>query len=241
MQRVLRLLYQPYKWLFLIPAMALFTAFFGGLAALFSGLEKSGTAARYIAVFWARINAIYTPMRVHIRGQHHIAPKQSYVIVSNHQSQYDILLMYGWLGTDFRWVMKKELRRVPVLGLACEKLGHIYVDRSDSAAAVASLNAARKKLVNGTSVVFFPEGTRSRDGELGLFKKGAFRMALDLGLPILPVTIRGTRAILRPDTLDIFPGSAGMIIHPPVAVKDYSREDLPELIENIRNIIRESL
>ena len=89
--------------------------------------------------------------------------KQSYVIVSNHQSQYDILLMYGWLGTDFRWVMKKELRRVPVLGLACEKLGHIYVDRSDSAAAVASLNAARKKLVNGTSVVFFPEGTRSRD------------------------------------------------------------------------------
>jgi 1-acyl-sn-glycerol-3-phosphate acyltransferase len=159
------------------------------------------------------------------------------VIVSNHQSQFDIFVLYGWLDIDFKWVMKQELRKVPVIGIACERLGHIYVDRSNREAALASIDGAKQRIVDGTSVLFFPEGTRSRDKLMRPFKKGAFRMALDLQLPILPVSIQGTREILPSDTLDLYPGRATMIIHPPIPVADYDTARLHELMEHTRRVI----
>ncbi len=144
-----------------------------------------------------------TPMRVSVEGRENLDPKQSYVLVSNHQSQYDIFLLYGWLGVDFKWVMKKELRKVLGIGVACDRLGHIFIDRSNHAAALATLETAKERIVDGTSVIFFPEGTRSRDGQLKKFKKGAFRMAVDLGLPILPLTVTGTRDVLPAGTSDL--------------------------------------
>ncbi len=176
------------------------------------------TAGFLSGVPWARVNAFITPMIVRVMGRENIDRNQSYVIVSNHQSQYDILMIYGWLGVDFKWVMKQELRKVPALGIACERLGHIFIDRSDPVSAVASLKAAKEKITNGTSMMFFPEGTRSKDGTLGTFKKGAFKMAIDLGLPVLPVTITGTSNILPAGTLNLFPGKAKMIIHKPIEI-----------------------
>ncbi|HSO21242.1 MAG TPA: lysophospholipid acyltransferase family protein, partial [Desulfosarcina sp.] len=161
-------------------------------------------------------------------------------IVSNHQSHFDIFVLYGWLDIDFKWVMKQELRKVPVIGIACERLGHIYVDRSNREAALASINAAKQRIVDGTSVLFFPEGTRSRDNRMRPFKKGAFRMALDLQLPILPITIQGTRDILPSDTLDLFPGRVTMTIHPPIAVEDYDHTQLDSLIARTRQVIEAS-
>jgi 1-acyl-sn-glycerol-3-phosphate acyltransferase len=125
--------------------------------------------------------------------------------------------------------------------VSCEKLGHIFIDRGDRHAAIRSINAAKKKITGGTSVLFFPEGTRSRSGRLGPFKKGAFKMALDLGLPILPVTIRGTRAILPPDTLDIFPGRAELIIHSPIETGGVGDASLDELMEEVRSRVKAPL
>jgi 1-acyl-sn-glycerol-3-phosphate acyltransferase len=176
-------------------------------------------------------------MAVTVEGRENLDPRRSYVIVSNHQSHYDIFVLYGWLGTDFRWVMKKELRSVPGLGVACARLGHIYIDRSNRQAAMAAIDDAKRSLRPGTSVLFFPEGTRSRDGSLCAFKKGAFHMAIDLGLPILPVTILGTRRILPPDSTDLKPGRARLVFHPPVPVDGRSREDIPDLMAEVRDAV----
>jgi 1-acyl-sn-glycerol-3-phosphate acyltransferase len=199
------------------------------------------TLARIFARSWARVNSWFTPMLVRVEGRHHIDPGQSYVIVSNHQSQFDIFVLYGWLDIDFKWVMKQELRNIPVIGVACDKLGHIYVDRSNREAAMASIEAAKARITDGTSVLFFPEGTRSRDGQLKKFKKGAFHFAVDLQLPLLPVTINGTRQILPSDTLDLFPGRATMTIHAPIGIDGYQRENISALAALVRERIASGL
>jgi 1-acyl-sn-glycerol-3-phosphate acyltransferase len=234
-------LYQPYKYLVVAPVLVLATTFFVPLALLLSFVSNTRVSSKWAAVPWARIMAMVTPMRVRVEGRENIEPDQSYVLVSNHQSQYDIFLLYGWLGVDFKWVMKQELRSVPGIGIACEALGHIFIDRSNHQAALATLDSAKAKIVGGTSVIFFPEGTRSRDGKLKRFKKGAFRMALDLDLPILPITVTGTRDVLPAGTSDLLPGSATLIIHPPVSVAGVSSENCQQLIDETREVIASSL
>lgn len=234
MSDILRKLYKIYAWLVVVPVIVMATVFFGTGTVLLLFFLKPRQVGILCGKNWARIISFVTPMRVTVIGREHVDPRQSYVIVSNHQSQYDIFVLYGWLDIDFKWVMKQELRKVPMIGIACERLGHIYVDRSNRAAALASINAAKQRIVDGTSVLFFPEGTRSRDNRLRPFKKGAFRMALDLQLPILPITIQGTRRILPSDTLDLYPGQATMTIHPPIAVADYDHTRLDALIERTR-------
>ena len=137
--------------------------------------------------------------------------------------------------------MKQKLRKLPGLGIGCEKVGHIFIDRRDRESAIKSLRIAKEKIVNGTSVVFFPEGTRSTDGIIRDFKKGAFKMALDLDLPILPVTIIGTKEILPNKTIDLFPGKVLMRIHEPISVKDYSDENINALIKKARYIMVKDL
>jgi len=236
-----RWLYQPYKYLIFAPAVGVVTAVLSIAALGLSFVLPSRAVGKLCAVPWARILALMTPMRLRVEGRENIDPRQSYVLVSNHQSQYDILVLYGWLGIDFRWVMKQELRSVPAIGMACERLDHIFIDRSDHAAALAALEDAKKKIVDGTSVMFFPEGTRSRDGRLKRFKRGAFRMAVDLGLPILPLTVTGTRNVLPADTADLMPGRARLIIHPPVSVDGKTVEDCQDLCDEVRGIIASAL
>ena len=234
-------LYQPYKYLVFAPLVGLVTASQATLALALSLVTSPRTASRLSAVPWARILAFSAPMRVRVEGRENIDPQQSYVLVSNHQSQFDIFLLYGWLGVDFKWVMKQELRTVPGIGTACDRLGHIFIDRSNHAAAMATLDEAKKKIVNGTSVMFFPEGTRSRDGKLMRFKKGAFRMAVDLGLPILPLTVTGTRNVLPAGTSDLMPGSARLIIHPPIPVEGLTATDCSHLSNQVREVIASGL
>jgi 1-acyl-sn-glycerol-3-phosphate acyltransferase len=241
MRKVAYILYQPYKWLIFTPILVGSTLFFGSLAVILAILVGPRFASRLCGVTWARLNSCLTPMLVRVHGRAHIDPQQSYVLVANHQSHYDVFVLYGWLGIDFKWVMKQELRKVPALGFACEKIGHIYIDRSNRQAALASIEAAKDRIVNGTSVLFFAEGTRSRDGQLGRFKKGAFRMALDLGLPILPLTLSGTRKVLPPATRDLFPGRVSMTIHEPIATGTLTEMDIPDLMDTVRDTIASAL
>ncbi|MDJ0887752.1 MAG: lysophospholipid acyltransferase family protein [Desulfobacterales bacterium] len=241
MNRYLRYLYGIYKWLVMIPVLGISTFVCGMSVVALVWFIRPAILARLFARSWARINSWFTPMLVKVEGRHHIDPAQSYVIVCNHQSQYDIFVLYGWLDIDFKWVMKQELRNIPVIGIACDKLGHIYVDRSNREAALKSIQAAKSRISDGTSVLFFPEGTRSRDGRLRDFKKGAFHFALDLQLPLLPITINGTRAILPSDTLDLFPGRATMMIHAPIGIEGFARSNIDELAARVRQSITAGL
>ena len=239
MRKIGWLLYQPYKWLIFVPILGLSAAFFSILAVLLSYLFNSRVGAMVGGISWSRLCSALTPMFVKVKGIENIDRKQSYVVVSNHQSHFDIYVVYGWLFMDLKWVMKQELRKVPFIGWACEVLEFIYVDRSDKQKAIESLENAKDKIVNGTSVMFFPEGTRSKDGQIGRFKKGAFMMAIDLQLPILPITIKGTRKILPSGSFNLLPGKAEMVIHQPVSVSGYTEKNVQELITSTRKLIEE--
>jgi len=240
-KKILFIIYQPYKWLVFFPWLILTTLFFGALTVVLVFLTSPRFASFIGGAVWSRLNSYMTPMFVSVFGRENIDKKQSYVIVSNHQSLYDIFVLYGWLGVDFRWVMKQELRKIPGLGIGCEKIGHIFIDRTDRNRAVEAINAAKSSIVNGTSVIFFPEGTRSMDSKLGTFKMGAFKMALDMGLPILPVTIIGTRDILPPRTINILPGRVRMIINKPIDISVYSNDNLNELAKKTKEVIGDAL
>lgn len=239
MKKVLHLLYQPYKWIFFLFLIVNTLAF--SIVAIVLSIFVNQKISGYCGTAWARLNSFFTPMVVSVSGMETINKNTSYIIVPNHQSYYDIFVMYGWLGKYIRWVMKQELRKVPVFGFCCDKMGHIYIDRSSTQAAIDSLNNAKKTLSDGSSIIMFPEGTRSATGELAPFKKGAFRMAFDLGLPLLPVTIMGTKDVLPTQSLNLFPGKVKMIVHQPVDISNYSIDTIEQLMSDVRAIIEEPL
>lgn len=233
--------YQVWKLLVVVPVGVVTTLVASTVILVLIPFVKPSTLSRVIGGNWARILAAVTPMPVRVVGRERIDPLQSYVVVSNHQSQFDILVLYGWLGIDFRWVMKQELRLVLGLGAACAALGHIYIDRSNHEIAVRSINDAREQITGGTSVIFFPEGTRSEDGRMRPFKKGAFRFAIDTGLPILPVTVDGTCDVLPPRRFDLRPGRARLVIHEPIPSTGLATMDLPGLSDRVRSTIGSAL
>lgn len=236
-----RRLFAIYKWGVVAPFLALSTFVIGSCVIVFSMAGMPDFASRVFGTLWARLNMAVSMIGIDIEGAEKVDPNQSYVIVANHQSMIDIYVLYGYLGIDIKWVMKKELRAVPVLGMACEKMGHILIDRADTGGAVESINKARDKIANGISIVFFAEGTRSRNGELKNFKKGAFRLAQELGLPILPVTIHNTRFVLPSDTLELMPGRVKLVFNDPIPTVGLAPGDVPALANRTREVIRQSL
>jgi 1-acyl-sn-glycerol-3-phosphate acyltransferase len=181
-----------------------------------------------------------------VRGREHAAQGQTYVVMSNHQSHYDIPVLYYVLGGNMRMVAKIELFRVPIFGPAMRGAGFIAIDRSNREKAVASLAAAKRMLATGTNVWIAPEGTRSKDGGLGVFKKGGFMLALDTEWPILPVSIDGTRDILPAHGMRATPGAKVTVtLHAPVDPKEYAGQPQKRareaLMQRVRAIIASGL
>lgn len=240
MNRYLKIAYQPYKWLVVIPFMVLNTLVMG-LVCIFVGFAFTQDAADILAFTWSRLSCAIAPLRVIVRDKNLFTPHQSYVVVANHQSMADIPIIHGYLGLKIKWVMKQELGKIPVFGTACKYLGCIFVDRSNHNAAVRSIEAAKKKLSSKSSVLFFAEGTRSRDGSVMPFKKGAFVFAMETGLPILPVTIKNSRQVLPSDSLDLTPGSVELIVHRPFYVPSHYRDRLEDISKKTRKTIVSAL
>lgn len=238
-RRILRRLYAPYTWLVFIPFLAASTLVLGCLAVVVAAFAPR--VAFHFGTVWAWLLCRVNPVWVTIEGREHAQKGRSYIILSNHQSHFDILAFYGHWGRQFRWVIKQELRKVPGLGWYCAAGGHIFIDRSSREKSIESLQRARPLLEGGISVMFFPEGTRSRDGRLGEFKKGGFMMALDLGLPILPVSISGTRHILPGRTFQLLPGRVRIRVHEPIDPTRYGFERRDELIADVRRVIASGL
>lgn len=241
MKKFFHILYQPYKWLVFFPLFVVSTCFLVLIGIIVLVFFDDYMANRTTGVWWARVIGFITPMKVEVYGRDHIKKHQSYIIVSNHQSMYDVVVLYGWLGIDLKWVIKKELRAVPIIGFAAEKGGNIFIDRSDPKAAYESLRQAKNRIMNRSSLIILPEGTRSRSGGVGEFKKGAFRLAQELQLPILPVTVMNTGNILPPKTLRLFPGKAIMKIHAPIDVASFDGASSDILAAKVRDIIRSGL
>jgi 1-acyl-sn-glycerol-3-phosphate acyltransferase len=146
---------------------------------------------------WASQVVGNTGMRVTVSGREHVDPSLTYLIMSNHQSHYDVAVIYYVLGSTIRMVAKRELFSIPVFGRAIEVAGFISVDRGNTRSAIASLEGARASLSRGVPIWIAPEGTRSVTGQLLPFKNGGFVLAIETGAPILPVSIQGTRNALR--------------------------------------------
>ncbi len=192
----------------------------------------------YPAMFWARAVCVISLARVKIEGQEKIDPKASYIFVANHQSLYDIPLVYGWLKNNFKWIIKKEFRKMPVMGYLCYRMGHIFIDRSNPMRAKHSLDLAKQNLKKGnTSIFLFPEGTRTRNGQVGRFKRGAFTIARDLHLPIVPVSIIGAYEALPKGLNCIIPGKIKIIFHQPIDTTNLTDENLNETIDQVRTTI----
>jgi len=231
-----------YLWIIAVPCLGLSTLVLGLPIVLLSFLGMGDWCSRTLAVFWARFNAMTLGMQVHIEGTEHLKDGQSYVLTANHLSQVDILLIYGFLPLEFKWVLKKELMRVPVIGAACRAMGHIVVDRSNSQAAVASIQSVAHRLNSGMCVMFFPEGTRGHhEGQLLPFKRGAFRLAIDLKLPVLPMSISGTGALLPTGTVRWRPGSVLLKIHPAIETQDMGDGEVTELLRKTESAIQGGL
>lgn len=191
---------------------------------------------------WGRVMCALALTRIKINGNENIDPEKSYIFVANHQSMFDIFLIYGYLNAKFKWIMKMELRRTPLLGKACESMGHIFVDRSSPMRAQKSLEAAKDRLLQGNNSIFlFPEGTRSSNGKIGRFKRGAFTIARDLHLPIIPVTISGAYNVLPKGGWHITPGSITMTIHNPIDTTNLTDDNLNEMIEQVKNTVESKI
>ena len=242
MKRIAYWLYQVYAWLVLIPIGLLLTLLTGWVTVLVAMIWSPRVASRYIAANWGRLICWMTPVWVTVEGAENADPGRTYVVACNHQSQYDIFLVYGWLKLDLKWVLKAELRRVPGVGIGCEKAGHIFVERGNTEQTRKSISDALERVGDGVGVLFFVEGTRSQNGKLRPFKKGAFRVATSQNLPVLPVTIIGTRDIQKPKSMMIFPGKVRMVIHPAIEVDGgEGAADIRELMTKTRAAIVSAL
>ena len=188
MKYVLRPFYWLWQYLIAWPLLVVLTVF-TAVFTVCTVFWKNAEFVHKVQQFWSRSFFWLMFLPVSVDGQEHIVPGQSYVFVANHQSMFDVWLVYGWLPVIFKWLMKAELRKVPFVGTGCKAAGHIFIDRRSTKAAMESLKEVEKQLVNGVCTVIFPEGTRSLNGEVGRFKRGAFQIAWDLGLPIIPLSL----------------------------------------------------
>jgi 1-acyl-sn-glycerol-3-phosphate acyltransferase len=194
---------------------------------------------------WARNIVRNARIELDVVGRDNMAPGETYLVMSNHQSLYDIPVLFQVAGPNIRMITKQELFKVPIFGNALEHGGFISIDRSNRHAAIRSLEKARALLASGTHVWIAPEGTRSRDGQLLPFKKGAFYLALEARLPILPVTLVGTRDALAAKGLRSHAGARVRVtMHPKIDPAPFAargRRGRDELMAHLRDVLGSAL
>lgn len=219
-------------------AIALYTIVLGIIAIATTLVLRSGRPIDILGRLWCRLIVWTCGIRVEVEGLEHLKPGRSYVIISNHLSNFDIWCTLAALPTTVRFVAKKELLRVPIFGQALALSDHIVIDRADPQSAIRTINEAVRRTPDGVSILFYAEGTRSPDGRIHQFKKGAVTLALQTGLPILPLTVCGTRRFLPKRCVVIRPGGrVRLILAPPIETRGLGMEHRDELNERVRSII----
>lgn len=237
-------IYFIYQWLIFVPCMVIISIIASVITMLGCWLGDEKFWGYWPGVIWARCIIFLSLCPVSVSGRENIDPKQPYVFVANHQGAFDIFLLFGYLGHDFRWMLRKGLRNIIFVGRACEKAGHIFVDSHGSSGMMHTIRQAMATLKAGHSLIVFPEGTRTKDGHLNTFKKGAYTLAAMLKVPVVPITIEGAFNILPKDSKVIHPHRMKLTIHKPleaVSRQEGTDAGVDRLLHQSQRIIAESL
>ena len=198
------------------------------------------TVCYYGPKIWSQLTLWLFLLPTSVAGKELIDKHQSYVFLANHQGYFDIFLMYARLGHNFKWMMKEYLRKIPFVGLACARSGQIYVGETRAGMA-RTVKQAQATLRGGMSMVIFPEGTRTEDGTLGPFQRGAFTLAGEIGLPIVPITINGSFKVFNRHAKSVSHGRLTLIIHRPITAEERQGVPTKVLVQQVKDIIAADL
>jgi 1-acyl-sn-glycerol-3-phosphate acyltransferase len=216
------------------PLVALYTVLMATLSLACSPFDRRGRMQHWCASTWSRMIARTALLDVRVHGAEHLCAGESYVFLSTHQSWMDIPVMLGYLPAQLRIAAKREVFHIPFLGWHLQRAGHIPINRGSTAESIESLRRAAHLLGDGVSAFLFPEGTRTRDGSLQPLKKGGFRLALESGLAVVPVTIKGTRRAMPRGSMVLRAGPVEMYLDPPIPTATLNDADLPALMQEVR-------
>lgn len=230
-----------YQWVVFMPVFFILTILTALTVMTFAPIFGNRFWGYYPPKWWSRLTCWIALCRIKTSGHKYLNSKQSYVFVANHQGAFDIFLTYGFLNQNIKWVQKASLRKIPFVGFASEKAGHVFVDNSNVQARTRTINEAKKEITDGVSIMLFPEGARTLTGKMSRFKRGAFHIAHDLKLPIVPLTINGPFDVMKSGSFRLNPGKLELIIHKPIETKDLQDTDIPELMEKTKSIIESAL
>jgi len=209
-----------------------------GLLAILGGLiNPSGDLGHLCGRLWGRLVVWLSGVKVEIQGLEHVDRYNPQILMANHQGSFDIWVLMGYLPIQFRWLVKKELFDIPILGRAMRRAGYVAVDRQDQRRARHDLREALKRLEGGRSLLIFPEGTRTRTGQVGEFKRGGFLLATLSGRPIVPICIQGSFQIMPKGRFWIAPRKVKVTILPPIPTSGLDRQAQRELPAKIRRLI----
>lgn len=213
---MLKALFFLYQWLIAGPILLVLTAITAIVTSIGSILGNRDFWGYWPPHYWSRAVCILWFVRVKVVGRELLDPAKGYVFVANHQSAFDIWSIYGYLGHNFKWLMKKELEKIFLVGRACKSAGHIMVDDSNVSSIRDTIEESEQTLRDGMSLVIFPEGSRTFDGKMIPFKRGAFMLAGEFKLPVVPITIDGSFEAMPRTTYNVTPTRLTLTIHPPI-------------------------
>lgn len=239
----MKYLYRIYQLVVCLPLFLLTTILTATITVVGCALGAVNFFGYHPGRLWSKvtIRSLLLPIKVERNGE--LDKNQSYVFVANHQGAFDIFMIYGYLGRNFKWLMKSSLRKVPFVGVACEYARHIYVDKSGPSKIKETYDKARAILSGGMSVVVFPEGSRTRDGKLSRFQRGAFMLADELQLPVVPITINGSFKVMprQKDGKFIKWTPLRLTIHKPIKPHGQGHDNVVALMQESYEVINAGL
>ena len=239
----MKYLYRIYQLFIAFPIILVYTIFTALIVTIGCTIGNGHFWGYYPGKWWAWLVVRVLLLPVKVEGRENLEKNQSYVFVSNHQGAFDIFLLYGFLNRNFKWMMKRQIRNIPFVGMACHASHQIFVDKRSPSKVKKTYDQARETLQNGMSLVVFPEGARSFTGHMGVFKRGAFMLANELQLPVVPLTINGSFEIM-PRTRDwkwVIWHPLTLTIHKPITPSADCAERISETVDESYRTIMQGL
>lgn len=210
-----RFIYSIYQWLVAMPVLLVITIITAIVTIVWSQFN-SDAGGYYPAMLWSRCMCAVLLVTVVVKGREHINRNEPYVFAANHQGAFDIFALQGHLGHNFKWMMRKGLTNIPLVGTACRAAGYVLVDTHSPHGLAQTVQRAEQALARGNSLIIFPEGRRTDDGQMGAFKPGAFKLAAEFKRPIVPITIDGAYRVMSRTDYVVTPGQITITIHEPI-------------------------
>ena len=230
---------KPWHWwrtvFYLIPAVSVYTVVLGTASLLSSVFDRRGDFGHKCARAWSWLILKTSGVQVQVHGLEHLDLSRSYIVAANHQSIYDIPILFASLPLQLRIISKDSIGRVPFLGWHLQRTGHLLIDRSKSGA--GTMKKLARLVRERHSLIIFPEGTRSIDGSVAKFKGGSFLIAVDAGLPVVPISIQGSRHVMFRGQLMVCPGAVTVTVHEPIETAGVPRNEVRDFSTRVQAVV----